>query len=212
MIVNVANSYHLISPTTILKLPKLYEWWSTLSEAIASYGLNSPQSNSVLKAIADCSNLDFDLTTLTEDELATVLNAIASVNFKSSDEPEKEETSDPISLDEYKYQTINGLVNSELAIDLEAALKIAGLINHKDLEGFLLARINFLNKDKIDEKKEAETLMKELSDGSFWGDSNDGKDGFKDGVMRAMGMQPAVEAAPQNDDEMPDSVKKALGL
>ena len=211
LIINVANSYHLISPTTILKLPLLYQWWNVLSETIASYGFNSPQSISVLKAIADCSGLDFDITTLSEEDVAIVLNAIASVNFPAK---EKDDTTEGegISLDEYKYQTINGLVSSELAIDLESALKIASTVNHKDLEGYLTARINFLNRDETNNKKEAETLMKELTDGSFWGNSTDGKDGFKEGVMRAMGMPSTEPAAKVADDEMPESVKKAFGL
>jgi hypothetical protein len=199
ILVYISSFYYLIHPTTILKLPLLYEWWNILAIAIAQYGFDSSQVKSITKAIADCANLEFSLHELTEADLAVVLKAIAEVNFESKIEETSfreassrtaREPSKEISLDEYKYQTINGLINAKLAIDLESALKVASLVNHKDLSGYLKDRINFLNQDKIDSQKEAESLMQELEDGSFWGGgaTENGQGDFQSGLMKAMGL------------------------
>ncbi len=66
-------------------------------------------------------------------------------------------------------------VNAELAVDLESAVHIASLVPYKDIEGYLKARVNFLNKDQIEkekkekfEKEKIEEVKQEVLDGSFF--------------------------------------------
>lgn len=172
----------------------------------------------MLELIAKLSGVSFELLA---NDIEGILGAIAQVNFEVSSSDGKEletpniesEPKQSITLEDYHYQLVTSLVNAELAVDLESALKIASDTPYKDVEGYLKARVNFLNKDQIDNEKAGKELMNELADGSFFGSTKNGHDGFQKGVMAAMGIkQPALPANNSNDDEMPDSVKKAMGL
>ena len=186
------QTYYYIQPTYINRLPLLYKWWAKLSEVIEQYGLEATETKSVLSAIAYYANLDFEITELNETELSEVLNAIAEVNFQR-EEKETEETTDDndssgesLTLEDYQYQLVTSLVNAELAVDLESALKIASEVPFKDLEGYLSLRIKFLNRDEIADEKAGKELIEELGDGSFWGE--EGKsDGFRKGFLKAVG-------------------------
>lgn len=213
------SNYHIIKSCAIANLSDLQLCFEKLAST------TNPQSKaSLLGLIAKLSGVSFELLA---NDIEGVLGAIAQVNFevlkdtpsdiksqKSEVRSEIEsEPSEPITLEDYHYQLVTSLVNAELAVDLESALKIASDTPYKDVEGYLKARVNFLNKDQIDNEKAGKELMNELADGSFFGSTKNGHDGFQKGVMAAMGIkQPALPANNSNDDEMPDSVKKAMGL
>lgn len=207
------SNYHLIKSCAIANLSDLQLCFEKLAST------TNPQSKaSLLELIAKLSGVSFELL---GSDIEGVLSAIAQVNFQvsSSDEKQSEtpdlesEPKEPITLQDYHYQLVTSLVNAELAVDLESALKIASDTPYKDVEGYLKARVNFLNKDQIDNEEAGKELMSELADGSFFGSTKDGHDGFQKGVMAAMGIKhPALPANNNNDGEMPDSVKEALGL
>ena len=211
---DVSGNYHIIKSCAIANLSDLQSCFEKLATT------TNPQSKaSLLELIAKLSGVSFELLA---SDIEGVLGAIAQVNFQVSSSDEKQsdiddlesEPKEPITLRDYHYQLVTSLVNAELAIDLESALKIASDAPYKDIEGYLKARVNFLNKDQIDNEKAGKELMSELADGSFFGSTKDGHDGFQKGVMAAMGIkQPALPAQSNNNDgDMPDSVKKAMGL
>lgn len=162
---------------------------------LAEVGYNSPSTASLLAHIARLSGVELELLS---SDIEGVLNAIAEVNFKVTAEGRGQKAEgieeaalqeeEQITLQDYQYQLITSLVNAELAVDLESALKIASELPYKDVEGYLQARIKFLNRDKIEEEKAGTELIEELKDGSFFGSTKDGRDGFQTGVMKAMGL------------------------
>lgn len=229
------NNYHLIKSCPIVHLADLQLCFERLAQI---EDINSQTGASLLGHISRLSGVAIELIA---DDIEGVLSAIAQVNFKVASSPRiasegnpqdrtrspnkeqivSEEVApsvskgDEITLQDYQYQLVTSLVNAELAVDLESALKIAKNLPYKDLEGYLKARVNFLNRDKIDNEKAGKELMKELADGSFFGSTKDGRDGFQEGVMKAMGInQPVSISIDKNngDDEIPESVKKALDL
>ncbi len=219
------QNYHIIKSCPIAHLADL----QLCFEKLAQIDINSQAGASLVEHI---SRLSFVPIELIVDDVEGVLSAIAQVNFKVASGASASEVSDEestiseeesITLQNYQYQLVTSLVNAELAVDLESALKIAENLPYKDVEGYLKARVNFLNRDKIDNEKAGKELMKELADGSFFGSTKDGRDGFQEGVAKAMGIKQSVRTshAPEEtvsidknngDDEMPESVKKALGL
>lgn len=134
---------------------------------------------SLLNMIADLAKVDREWIFNDTEE---VLSAIASVNFsvaKAVDDVTADKVngeSKPISLQDYHYQLVTQLVNAELC-DLPSAIKITSEVPYKDVEGYLKARINFLNRDKIEEEKQKleeekakQELVEELASGEFFGD------------------------------------------
>ncbi len=160
--------------------------------------INSQTGASLLGHISRLSGVAIELIA---DDVEGVLSAIAQVNFKTAEcgdrqapelnsgEPvtqkhdstsaptQEKETEEPITLQDYQYQLVTSIVNAELAIDLESAVKIASELPYKDIEGYLKARIKFLNRHaekEAEEKKELEQasskLVEELESGDFFGD------------------------------------------
>lgn len=133
--------------------------------------------DSLLSGIAELAGVDKQLLL---NDIEGVLNKIAAVNFsvkkavddtvnqddkKSKKEKEKEEV---VTLEDYHYQLVTSLVNCELAVDLESALKIAENTPYKQLEGFITARIKFLNHDSKDKEKISEEVVEEIVDNTFF--------------------------------------------
>jgi hypothetical protein len=201
MLVEIASRYYQILPTTVTKLAQLPECLQQLQTSVEIHGIDSAQTESCLKQIEFWSGINdynptkIDLAIVTEQELVKVLNAIAVVNFpppkETTEEPSSEQTEIKTLPEHAAYQCAM-LVNAGLVTTLDSALAIAEKYDHILLDNIIKERVNFLNRDRIDDKKEAEDLMKELQDGSFWGTPKDGKDGFRDGVMQAMGIRTPV--------------------
>ncbi len=106
--------------------------------------------------------------------------------------PAKEESKqEKVTLKAYKYQILVSLVNSELAIDMESALRIAKQMPHDELRECLNVRVKALNKDddKEEQEKTANELILEVTDGSFFGKDESSHDGFKKGMFKAMGIK-----------------------
>ena len=148
---------------------------------LAEVGYNSPSTASLLAHIARLSGVELELLS---SDIEGVLNAIAEVNFKVRSKKEEirsenvlqEDQEEQITLEDYQYQLVTSLVNAELAVDLESALKIASELPYKDVEGYLKARIKFLNRDKEEEERQekerqkiGESIASELNDGTFFG-------------------------------------------
>ncbi|MGL5835145.1 MAG: hypothetical protein ACRC1Z_18220 [Waterburya sp.] len=145
---------------------------------------------SLLNMIADLAKIEREWIF---DDTEEVLAAIASVNFSVAKAVDDVSTADKnnnnnesISLQDYHYQLVTQLVNSELC-DLPQALKITSEQPFKDVEGILKARIKFLNRDQeAKEKQEKErqdigqSIAEQLNDGSFFGD------GFQDAIASAI--------------------------
>ena len=197
------RAYHQIESCSILNLPKLQQWLSLLAQAAEQYDWESDEIDSILNQIYKLAGIEPDWVDRHNQE--EVLRLITEVNFEkvasskeqgASEEDElttydlRPTTSESLSLTDYCYLTVASLVNAELAVDLESALSIARSIPLTELEGYLKYRIRFLNGDdkKEEEEKAGKELMQELTDGSFFGDSKDGKDEFQAGIMKAMGM------------------------
>ena len=169
------SNYHLIKSCAIANLSDLQSCFEKLAST------TNPQSKaSLLELIAKLSGVSFELLA---SDIEGVLGAIAEVNFqvekrsepKSTNQSEDSEPKKPITLQKYQYQLVTSLVNAELAVDLESALKIASEIPYKDIEGYLTIRINFLNQDKIKEQEKEkfidqkiEEVKEEIADGSFF--------------------------------------------
>ncbi len=223
---DASGNYHLIKSCAIANLSDLQLCFEKLAST------NNPQSEdtsdgvspsacdvrkaSLLELIAKLSGVSFELLA---SDIDGVLKAIAEVNFQVTNNEKKEQTlilkekEESITLQDYQYQLVTSLVNAELVVDLKSALKIAKELPYKDVEGYLKARVNFLNKDQIDNEKAGKELMQELTDGSFFGSTKDGHDGFQKGVMQAMGItDPSASTNTNGDEDMPDSVKKAFDL
>ncbi len=172
---DVSGNYHIIKSCAIANLSDLQLCFEKLAST------TNPQSKaSLLQLIATLSGVSFELLA---SDIEGVLGAIAEVNFRVEEHPQSEsvgqpkegEQKEPITLKEYQYQLIGSLVNAELAVDLESALKIASEIPYKDIEGYLTSRIRFLNQDKIkEEEKEKfidekiQEVKEEISNGSFF--------------------------------------------
>ena len=132
---------------------------------------------SLLNGIARLAGIDPELLYA---DMGGVIEAIAAVNYSvkkavdeavpnSSDDDEKQEElnvddNEIVSLQEYHYQLVVSLVNTELAVDLESALKIAAETPCEHVEGYIAARIKFLNHDKIVEEKKAKETAKETAE------------------------------------------------
>ncbi|ELS01165.1 hypothetical protein Xen7305DRAFT_00008670 [Xenococcus sp. PCC 7305] len=214
---NSAKKHYLIDSTYHSRFAKLHQWWAKLPEIIETFGPDSLEASFALDNLGELANLDFKLSELPPEELNEALEKIASANFQfKEEEPEGAPTKkpqEPLSIEDYQSQLTVDLVNSGLCPDLRAAIAISDITPHKLLEGYIKARLNFLNRDQINNEEAAESLMQELKDGSFFGKAEKGKDPFRDGVLQAMNIRPpkAAQAKPKLEG-MPDSVKKALGL
>lgn len=142
---------------------------------------------SLLHKIAELARVDEELLLF---DIEGVINAIATVNFSvkkavteaeaTNNKIDSEQEEEVVSLQDYHYQLITSLINTELAVDLESALKIAEHTPYKHLEGYVAARIKFLNRDKIEAKeKEIETKKLEnfvdsqIQNGTFYTDMLD---------------------------------------
>ncbi len=176
-------NYHIIKSCAIANLADLQLCFEKLAQIQDKYALDSPAVISLLQHIARLSGVSFELLA---SDVDGVLKAIAEVNFASSREEVKEieteekaqkdsESAETVTLKEYQYQLVSSLVNAELAVDLESAVHIASLVPYKDVEGYLKARVNFLNKDQIEkekkekfEKEKIEEVKQEVLDGSFF--------------------------------------------
>ena len=190
------QNYHIIKSCAIANLADLQLCFEKLAqiqvegcsgeESISNQpgqekcSLDSPAVISLLQHIARLSGVSFELLA---SDIDGVLKAIAEVNFQvgsqkrdvRSEEIEQIDKTEGITLQDYQYQLVTSLVNAELAVDLEAAVYIASELPYKDVEGYLRARIKFLNQDQIEkEKKEKfeqekiEEVKKEVLDGSFF--------------------------------------------
>ena len=172
-------NYHIIKSCALSNLVDLQLCFEKLAEVQEEYSLDSPAIVSLLQHIARLSGVSFDLLAA---DIDGVLKAIAEVNFAvENDVREEKEASEQkgkaetITLQEYQYQLVTSLINAELAVDLESAVHIASLVPYKDIEGYLKARVNFLNKDQIEkekkekfEKEKIEEVKQEVLDGSFF--------------------------------------------
>ncbi len=173
------QNYHILKSCPIANLADLQLCFEKLAEVQGEYSLDSPAIVSLLQHIARLSGVSFDLLAA---DIDGVLKAIAQVNFAvENDVREEKEASEQkgkaetITLQEYQYQLVTSLINAELAVDLESAVYIASLVPYKDVEGYLKARVNFLNKDQIEkekkekfEKEKIEEVKQEVLDGSFF--------------------------------------------
>ncbi len=175
------KTYHFIESVAIANLAKLEQCLRELNTAQDKYGTDSHAVVSLLLLICELSGVSQEL--LFQD-IDSVIGAIATVNFSVKDErSDNSKISDSnddgrnetISLEDYHYQLVTSLVNSELAVDLESALKIASELPYKDIEGYLKARIKFLNRDKIEEEKKEKfkeekikEVRQEIADGTFF--------------------------------------------
>lgn len=219
---DTSNNYHWIESAPSKNVAAIARTLQKLTEVQEKHADNSAPVISLLNLIADYAGVERSL--LFED-VEGVLNAIATVNFSheacSSDNALEDKKSnnkeqESLSLEDYHYQLVTSLVNAELAVNLESALKVASTTPYKDLEGYLKARIKFLNRDpeKEQQEKAGKELIQELSNGSFFGEVKpDGSDGFRDGVFRAMGIKTPLQNGSTTDlNNIPDSVKQSLSL
>ena len=187
------QNYHIIKSCPIVYLADL----QLCFEKLAQIDINSQAGASLLGHISRLSGVAIELIA---DDVEGVLSAIAQVNFKVASPPRVAHEGNPqdrtrspnkeqivsdeaaiaqeqITLQDYQYQLVASIVNAELAVDLESALKIASELPYKDVEGYLKARIKFLNRHaekEAEEKKELEQasskLVEELESGDFFGD------------------------------------------
>ena len=196
---DTSNNYHWIESAPSKNVAAIARTLQKLTEVQEKHADNSAPVISLLNLIADYAGVERSLLL---DDIEGMLNAIATVNFSHEDavsevssdtrdvrealgtkhealedkKPSSEEQ-EPLSLEDYHYQLVASLVNAELAVDLESALKIAAATPYKDLEGYLKARIKFLNREQIEAQKErkieekaSSELVEELASGEFFGD------------------------------------------
>lgn len=222
-----ARKHYDIRATNISCLAALYDWNKELSKIIEQFGLESPETLHALNTISELAQLPFKLSEVTEEELTQVLEKTMLVNFPEKEEKDQpddfpEEKPEKVTLAEYQTALITNLVNSELAIGLESAIKVSQQLTHVELEACIDARLKFLNRDRIRDEKAARSLVEEVKDGSFFGKVKDGRDPAQEGFLAAMGIKPPKSAKKpslfdidQSDIDtagMPESVKKALSL
>ena len=172
-------NFHWIESTSVKNVAIIEKALKKLGEVQQKYADDSAPVVSLLNLIADLAKIP---RSLLFDDIENVLNAIATVNFSVQTvdtevtQPTALADKETISLDEFHYQLVAQLVNTELC-DLPNAMRITSEQPFKDVEGILKARIKFLNRDKIEEEKRAletkeleKVVDRQIVDGTFYDD------------------------------------------